>query len=58
MRGRRFGQPERATQPRHGELHDAGRQRAALGADEQRTRLRKIIRAERDIIGDEFFAPA
>ncbi len=40
MRRRGLGQPERAAQPRHGELHDARRQRAAFGADEQRARVR------------------
>ena len=36
MRRRGLGQAERAAQPRHGKLHEARRQRAALGADEQR----------------------
>src|SRR5580704_8178370 len=34
MRGRGFGEAEEAAQPLHGELHDPGRQRPALGADE------------------------
>ena len=36
MRRRAVGQAERAAQPRDGELDDARRKRAALGADEQR----------------------
>ena len=58
MRRRRLGKPERAAQPRHGELNDAGRKRPALGADEQRALVGEIVRAERDVIGNEFSAPA
>src|SRR5580692_1052581 len=44
MRRRRFGKPERAAQPRHRQLHEARRQRAAFGADKQRALLGKFIR--------------
>ena len=53
VRRRGFGQAERAAQPRHRQLHDARRQRAALGADEQRAVVGQVVRTKRDISGDE-----
>src|SRR5437764_13926802 len=53
MRCRRLRQAERAAQPRHRELNDPRREWAAFGADEQRTVTADLVRAEREIIGDE-----
>ena len=46
------GQAERAAHPRHRELHDARRQRAAFRADEQRAGGFEGIGAERQIVLD------
>src|SRR5580692_2304438 len=55
QRMRRCGlrQPERAAQPRHGELDDARRQRAALGADEQRAVVGQVEGTERGVIRNQ-----
>ena len=50
MRRRAVGQAERAAQPRHGELNDAGTERPAAGADENRPFRRQRMRAHRDIV--------
>ena len=52
VRRRGFGQAERAAHPRHRQLHDARRQRAAFRADEQRAGRLEDKGAERQIILD------
>ena len=52
VRRRAVGQPERAAHPLHRKLHDARRQRPALGADEERPVGRQRIGAEAQIVLD------
>src|SRR5947209_557623 len=51
MRRRAIGQSQGAAQPFHGELDDAGLERTAARADEDRPFGRQVMRAHRDIIG-------